>query len=246
MRKVEVDTRRGTITWRVTWIPCVTLVTSVEGGMVAGTSVVRRLTPVLTAAALVLGGAVAPATAGVAPAAATAVPSSSSATRAADVVSGQVQITLGPRRRNRLRHHYYYDPGRPAVRTMVRTIAGRWDVSPHLALAIAWQESAWQQNVRSSSGAIGIMQVLPSTGRWVDDYLVDRDLDIRRSTDNVAAGVAFLRWLLDTARLYRRSIAGYYQGLASVRRNNMFKDTRAYVRSVQALRYRSRHGGILG
>jgi soluble lytic murein transglycosylase-like protein len=178
--------------------------------------------------------------------AASAALGSPSATRAADVVSGQVHIALGPRRRNRLRHHYYYDPGRTAVRTMVREIAGRWDVSPHLALAIAWQESGWQQNVRSSSGAIGIMQVLPSTGRWVDDYLVDRDLDIRRSTDNVAAGVAFLRWLLDTARLYRRSIAGYYQGLASVRRNNMFDDTRAYVRSVQALRYRSRHGGILG
>jgi hypothetical protein len=90
------------------------------------------------------------------------------------------------------------------------------------------------------------MQVMPATGRWVDAYLVDRDLDIRRSTDNVVAGVAFLNWLLDTARLYRRAIAGYYQGLASVRRNNMFASTRAYVRSVKALRYRSRHGGILG
>ncbi len=209
--------------------------------MPAQNPVVSALVPLLTASALVVGGTSPPASAS------DRVPISAPADLAltsgtADV---EVQVAQGPRR-NRLRHHYYYNPGRTAVRQMVRRVALRWGVSPHLALAIAWQESGWQQDVRSSSGAIGIMQVMPATGRWVDAYLVDRDLDIRRSTDNVVAGVAFLNWLLDTARLYRRAIAGYYQGLASVRRNNMFPSTRAYVRSVKALRYRSRHGGILG
>jgi soluble lytic murein transglycosylase-like protein len=209
--------------------------------MPAQNPVVSALVPLLTASALVVGGTSPPASAS------DRVPISAPADLAltsgtADV---EVQVAQGPRR-NRLRHHYYYNPGRTAVRQMVRRVALRWGVSPHLALAIAWQESGWQQDVRSSSGAIGIMQVMPATGRWVDAYLVDRDLDIRRSTDNVVAGVAFLNWLLDTARLYRRAIAGYYQGLASVRRNNMFASTRAYVRSVKALRYRSRHGGILG
>jgi len=208
--------------------------------MPAHSRVVSGLVPLLAASALVAGGASAPATAsdGVAM---TAPAESTLTTGAASV---EVQVAQGPRR-NRLRHHYYYNPGHAAVRQMVRRVAHRWGVSPHLALAIAWRESSWQQDVRSSSGAIGIMQVMPATGRWVDSYLVDRDLDIRRSTDNVVAGVAFLNWLLDTAHLYRRAIAGYYQGLASVRRNNMYESTRAYVRSVQALRYRSRHGGIL-
>jgi soluble lytic murein transglycosylase-like protein len=200
----------------------------------------------LGASALVVGGLVAPATAaeGVATAGSATLPTSAAPTASTtEVVSVEMQVTAS--RRNRLRHHYYYDPGPTAVRQMVRRIAVRWGVSPHLALAIAWQESAWQQNVRSSSGAIGIMQVMPATGRWVDGYLVHRDLDMRRSTDNVVAGVAFIDWLLDTARLYRRALAGYYQGLASVRRNNMFASTRAYVKSVQALRLRSRHGGIL-
>lgn len=209
--------------------------------MPARSRVMSALVPLLTTSALVVGGTSPPATAS------QGMPMAASAgsTLTTGAVTIEVQVAQGPRR-NRLRHHYYYNPGRPAVRQMVRRISHRWGVSRHLALAIAWQESGWQQDVRSSSGAIGIMQVMPATGRWVDGYLVDRDLNIRRSTDNVVAGVAFLDWLLDTARLYRRAIAGYYQGLASVRRHNMFKSTRAYVRSVKALRYRSRHGGILG
>jgi soluble lytic murein transglycosylase-like protein len=209
--------------------------------MPAHSRAVSALVPLLTASALLVGGTSSPATAS------EGVPTTASAGSALTIGAAtvEVQVAQGPRR-NRLRHHYYYNPGRTAVRQMVVRVARRWGVSPHLALAIAWQESGWQQDVRSSSGAIGIMQVMPATGRWVDGYLVDRDLDIRRSTDNVVAGVAFLNWLLDTARLYRRAIAGYYQGLASVRRHNMFDSTRAYVRSVKALRYRSRHGGILG
>lgn len=148
-------------------------------------------------------------------------------------------------RLNHLRHHRRYDPRQTVVRGTVSRTAHRRGVGRHLALAIAWQESGWQQDVRSSAGALGIMQVLPSTGRWVSRALVGRSLDIRRAHDNVVAGVTYLDWLLDHARMRRRAIGGYYQGLRSVREHQLYAGTRAYVRSVRALRARSRHGGIL-
>lgn len=70
-------------------------------------------------------------------------------------------------RLNHLRHHHRYNPPQTLVRDLVSRIARKRGAGRHLALAIAWQESGWQQDVRSSAGAVGIMQVLPGTGRWV-------------------------------------------------------------------------------
>ena len=36
-----------------------------------------------------------------------------------------------------------------------------------LARAIAWQESRWTQSARSTVGAIGVMQLMPSTAKYV-------------------------------------------------------------------------------
>ncbi len=53
------------------------------------------------------------------------------------------------------------------MRRVVVRIARQHGVDPHLALAVAWQESGWQQRRISSAGAIGVMQVLPGTARWM-------------------------------------------------------------------------------
>ncbi|MGH3497528.1 MAG: transglycosylase SLT domain-containing protein [Nocardioidaceae bacterium] len=114
-------------------------------------------------------------------------------------------------------------------------------VRPPFALAIAWQESGWQQDEISSARAIGIMQVLPSTGRWLSQ-LVGFHLDIWHTRGNVRAGVIYLRFLEDHTPHHRRAIAGYYQGLASVRAHGMYHSTRRYVASVRALERSFRAG----
>jgi soluble lytic murein transglycosylase-like protein len=59
------------------------------------------------------------------------------------------------------------------------------------------------------------------------------------AADNIRGGVALLRDLLvDTGGNEIESIAGYYQGLRSVRARGMFADTRRYVRDVLALQQR--------
>jgi LysM repeat protein len=107
-------------------------------------------------------------------------------------------------------------------------------VDPALVKAVAWQESGWQQDVRSSAGAIGVMQVMPATARWVNRYLGGHDLDVRVADDNVHLGVMYLRHLLDNMGSVRRALAGYYSGPGAVgKKLNLLQ--RSYVNNVLAL-----------
>ena len=110
--------------------------------------------------------------------------------------------------------------------------ARRYGIDPNLALAIAWQESRWNQNSRSHKGAIGVMQCLPGTGRWMSRR-IGRTLDLNDTRDNITCGVALIKTLSKSATNDRELIAAYYQGMASVRSRGMYDDTKRYVTSVQ-------------
>ena len=91
----------------------------------------------------------------------------------------------------------------------------------------------------STTGAIGAMQVMPSTGSWVSSYIVHRHLDLLNAQDNITAGIALLSVLVrETGGHTAQAVAGYYQGLSSVRDRGMYADTKAYVANVLALRNR--------
>ena len=126
------------------------------------------------------------------------------------------------------------------VRRIIVKRARYHGVNPNLALAVAWMESGWQQKRKSSAGALGAMQVLPSTGKWMS-AVVGRKLNLRNLHDNVTAGVVLLKLLREQAGP-RHAIAGYYQGLAGVRRYGMYRSTKRYVANVVALRERLTEG----
>src|SRR4051794_25569155 len=124
----------------------------------------------------------------------------------------------------------------------IQSVAAAHGVSPSLAAAIAWQESGFNNGMVSSANARGVMQVMPGTWDFVENNLAGRRLDANSAKDNVDAGVLYLRHLLDeTGGDESAAIAGYYQGLGSVRSRGLFDDTQRYVANVQALR--SRFGG---
>lgn len=132
-------------------------------------------------------------------------------------------------------------PARADVAAQLERTARRYGWSPAFVKALAWQESGWNQGVRSPAGAVGVMQVMPGTGDFVARRLVGRSLDLRHTADNIEAGVAFLDYLYRLAgRDAELTLAGYYQGLASVRRHGMYGDTRRYIANVLALRERFR------
>ena len=137
------------------------------------------------------------------------------------------------------------DPVPTATRvsaTDIQNVAAQYGVSPSLAAAIAWQESGFNNDMVSSANARGVMQVMPGTWDYVQQNLSQRALDPASATDNVHAGVMYLKQLLDqTGGDESSAIAGYYQGISSVQNRGLFDDTQQYVANVQALR--SRFGG---
>jgi LysM repeat protein len=123
----------------------------------------------------------------------------------------------------------------------ISSIASQHGAPGSLATAIAWQESGFNNSMRSVANARGIMQVIPSTWDYVQSTLARSPLDPASPVDNVRAGSLLLAHLLRTTGDEATAIAAYYQGLGSVRRIGMLPETRQYVANVQALR--SRFGG---
>ena len=130
-------------------------------------------------------------------------------------------------------------PSREAVREIVAATAREMGVDPGLAVAVAHQESGFNARAVSPADAVGAMQVIPSSGAWASG-MVGRDLDLLDPRDNAVAGVAILRALTGATQDEPTAIAGYYQGLASVRSSGMFPDTERYVANVQTLAARYR------
>jgi LysM repeat protein len=129
--------------------------------------------------------------------------------------------------------------GTPVDRGTVASAIDRWSaaygVDAKLARAVAWMESGFQQDVVSSAGAIGVMQLLPETWEWVDTMLLG-EVTPRTYDGNVRAGVRYLRWQLDQFDGdVRLALAGYYQGARAVRERGLFDDTKQYVSVIQQL-----------
>jgi LysM repeat protein len=132
-------------------------------------------------------------------------------------------------------------PGRVSAAD-IAAVASRNGVPAGLASAIAWQESGFNNAMVSSANARGVMQVLPGTWDWVQKNLALRQLNPSNAIDNVGAGVLYLgRLLRESGGDPAMAAAGYYQGLASVRRIGMLPETKRYVDNVLALR--GRFGG---
>jgi peptidoglycan hydrolase-like protein with peptidoglycan-binding domain len=131
----------------------------------------------------------------------------------------------------------------PAVqRTSVVTSIDHWashhGVNPKLARALAWQESGFQPDVRSSVNAVGVMQVMPKTRDFVELFVIGQR--VPRTTDgNIRVGVAYLGFLLGEFKgNVRRAVGAYYQGPAAVQQHGLYPETRRFVANVLALRGR--------
>lgn len=146
-----------------------------------------------------------------------------------------------PRKPKPRRSVTHAEPARAKVARVVAATARRHGVDPQLALAVSWQEAGWQMRQVSWAGAIGAMQVLPTTGVWMSLY-AGRRLRLKRLHDNALAGVLLLSVLDDHTRKRRRMIGAYYQGLGAVREHGLYPETKRYVANVLAIKARLEQG----
>jgi soluble lytic murein transglycosylase-like protein len=130
-------------------------------------------------------------------------------------------------------------PSPATVESLLAKYAKAYKVEAALIKALAWQESGWQQQVISDMGAVGVMQLMPETGRFTGEIILQRMVNTANLEHNVEAGVAFFAYLVRQAKGdVQLAVAGYYQGLRSVRKKGMQADTKRYVANVMALRQR--------
>jgi membrane-bound lytic murein transglycosylase MltF len=71
--------------------------------------------------------------------------------------------------------------------------AGKYNLDYLMIMAQAYQESGLDHSKKSAAGAVGIMQVLPSTA---SDPNINID-EIQKLENNIHAGVKYLRFLFD-------------------------------------------------
>ena len=119
----------------------------------------------------------------------------------------------------------------PVFEPLIRRVAAEQGVDVSLVRAVIQVESAYQPRARSSKGAIGLMQVMPATGR---QYGIRNLYD---PASNIRAGVTHLRSLLERYPL-ALALAAYNAGAAAVDRFEgipPFPETVDYVARVRAL-----------
>ena len=140
---------------------------------------------------------------------------------------------------------------------IVRGHAENYRLEPELLAAVIYQESKFDADARSSSGAVGLMQLLPETAKGIalrtggSKFVVDDLLDPEL---NVRYGSWYLRHLLDKYGEERLALAAYNAGQANVERWRReggeigFPETREYVERIAELKdvYRTAYGPELG
>ncbi len=115
--------------------------------------------------------------------------------------------------------------------------ADRHGVPRSLVLAVAWQESGWQEKVVSHAGAVGVMQLMPGTAEWIGETMLGRRVRIHQARDNIHAGVRLLRHYLDRYDgNLNLVLAAYYQGQRAVDTHGIYPVSRPYIASIRYLK----------
>ena len=144
-----------------------------------------------------------------------------------------------------------------AYQQIVRGHARHYRLDPALLAAVIYQESKFRPDVRSKSGAIGLMQLLPATAKGIAIHTGGtrfRVADLYDPELNVRYGAWYLRHLLDRYGDEETALAAYNAGQENVDRwrreggGIRFAETRHYVSRVEQLKriYRDAYGRELG
>lgn len=123
------------------------------------------------------------------------------------------------------------------------------NVDPFLIAAVIQVESSFRPSVVSSKGAVGLMQLMPDTARWVAEQrgISSENLDLLDPETNVQLGVYYLQYLLQRFPTESAALAAYNGGPTNVKRwleegvwdgsplgasGIPFTETRLYIRKV--------------
>lgn len=124
-------------------------------------------------------------------------------------------------------------PKKISKREIIRIIkraSQKYNVPANLIYAMVQTESAFRPYAVSSAGAVGLMQIIPSTGEWLGVE------DLNDPEQNIMGGTKFIKYLL---RRFdgdlEKAVAAYNAGPSAVIRHKgipPYKETQKYVKKV--------------
>ena len=136
------------------------------------------------------------------------------------------------------------DLNRDGAEKLVREAAERHRLDPALIRAVIETESNWNAGAVSRKGAVGLMQLIPTTAQR---FGVN---DLFSPQQNVDAGVRYLKILLERYNgNLELALAAYNAGEGAVDRAHgipRFRETRDYIQRVQSAYFRPGSGRLDG
>jgi len=132
--------------------------------------------------------------------------------------------------------------------TLIQTWAQQHQINPLLVTALIRQESRFEPKIRSVAGAVGLMQVMPSTAQYIAEKINVPKYNLENPQDNIQLGTWYMDYTHNRFDNYSLlAIASYNAGWSNVekwlKRFNTqdpdefvesipFGETQGYVRQV--------------
>lgn len=128
--------------------------------------------------------------------------------------------------------------------SLISRSADEFGLEPALVSSVIRSESSFRPHVVSSAGAIGLMQILPTTGAWIATHLGLEPFDdelLFEPEINIRVGCWYLRYLMDRFGDQTVALMAYNAGPSRVeawdqRLELAFPETQAYVARIERTR----------
>jgi soluble lytic murein transglycosylase len=99
--------------------------------------------------------------------------------------------------------------------------SNEYKVDKALLFSIAKAESNFNENAISKVGAIGVMQIMPSTAKYINEVyklnIYNEDKDLFNPSININLGVLYVNYLFNKFNDYKNVICAYNAGETVVR-----------------------------
>jgi len=115
---------------------------------------------------------------------------------------------------------------------IIQSLSSEYNIEPSLIKAMITVESNWNYNAVSHKGAIGLMQLMPSTAK---DLEVSNPFD---PEENIEGGIRYMRFLLDKFNDLPLALAAYNAGPRRVESSGgipAITETKQYVKKVLSI-----------